>query len=131
MLDHQEQEAPVCWQIRQKHWNCIYRSSVSIRDTRESSTALDSRSFTRSWLARGNSFGWEEDRARNWMEKERERRRDGFVAFLPFYRPFWAPLPKRGEGSDNEEDPFDDFGFESFLDRFLEAMFRMSWLPIG
>lgn len=77
-------------------------------------------------------FRWEEDRARNWIEteRERERRRDGFVAFLPFYRPFWAPLPKRGEGSDNE-DPFDDFGFESFLDRFLEAMFRMSWLAIG
>lgn len=29
-------------------------------------------------------FRWEEDRARNWIEteRERERRRDGFVAFL-------------------------------------------------
>lgn len=67
------------------------------------------------------------------LDRDRERERGGETALLPFffYRPFWAPLPKRGEGSDNEEDPFDDFGFERFLDRFLEAMFRMSWLAIG
>lgn len=67
------------------------------------STTLDSRSFARrSWLAHGNSFGWEEDRGRNWMEREG---RDGFVVFLLFYRSFWAPLPKRvNEGSDNEGD---------------------------
>lgn len=77
------------------------------------STTLDSRSFTRrSWLAHGNSFGWEEDRGRNWMEREG---RDGFVVFLLFYRSFWAPLPKRGEGSDNEGDrSFWWFRFQKF-----------------
>lgn len=77
-------------------------------------------------------FRWEEDRARNWIETEREREGEE-TALLPFFPSidrFGPLLPKRGEGSDNEGDPFDDFGFERFLDRFLEAMFRISWLAI-
>lgn len=92
------------------------------------STTLDSRSFARrSWLAHGNSFGWEEDRGRNWMEREG---RDGFVVFLLFYRSFWAPFAPKGAKDQitKETDPFDDFGFKSFVDRFLEAMsLRVSW----
>lgn len=72
--------------------------------------------------AHGNS--WEEDRGRTWMEREREGRRgDGFVVFLLFYRSFWAPLPEKGaKDLITKNDLFDDFGFESFVDRFLKAM---------
>lgn len=64
--------------------------------------------------AHGNS--WEEDRGRNWMEREREGRRgDGFVVFLLFYRSFWAPLPEKGaKDLDNEERSFWWFRFRKF-----------------
>lgn len=91
------------------------------RDTRESLQPW-TLGASRGIGAHGNS--WEEDRGRNWMEREREGRRgDGFVVFLLFYRSFWAPLPKK-EAKDliTKNDLFDDFGFESFVDRFLKAM---------
>lgn len=59
------------------------------------------------------------------MEREG---RDGFVVFLLFYRSFWAPKGAKDQIT-KETDPFDDFGFKSFVDRFLEAMsLRVSWL---
>lgn len=77
-----ERAAPVCSQIRQKHWNCIYRSSVSIRY--ENPTALGSGSRA---AAHGNNFGRDEGVRQQGIkgigiERERER---GVVLFSSLY----------------------------------------------
>lgn len=86
-----ERAAPVCSQIRQKHWNCIYRSSVSIRY--ENPTALGSGSRA---AAHGNNFGRDEGVRQQGIkgigiERERERR-DGFVLFSLRHRSFGTVL---------------------------------------
>lgn len=129
MLDHQEQEAPVCWQIRQKHWNCTYRSSVSIRDTREplQPWTLGASLGGVGWLTGTVSVGRKIEEGIGWREKEE-------MALLSFSSSIdrFGPLYPKGAKDQitKETDPFDDFGFKSFVDRFLEAMsLRVSWLP--
>lgn len=120
-LDHQEQEAPVCWQIREKHWNCIYRSSVSIREIRENLYSLGLSELHEELVLTG-TVGRKIEEGIGWRERK-GRRGDGFVVFLLFYRSFWAPLPEKGaKDLITKNDLFDDFGFESFVDRFLKAM---------
>lgn len=78
-----ERAAPVCSQIRQKHWNCIYRSSVSIRY--ENPTALGSGSRA---AAHGNNFGRDEgvrQQGIKGIEIERERERGEMVLFPSLY----------------------------------------------
>lgn len=75
-----ERAAPVCSQIRQKHWNCIYRSSVSIRY--ENPTALGSGSRA---AAHGNNFGRDEgvrQQGIKGIEIEREREERWFCSLL-------------------------------------------------
>lgn len=78
-----ERAAPVCSQIRQKHWNCIYRSSVSIRY--ENPTALGSGSRA---AAHGNNFGRDEGVRQQGIKGigiERERERGEMVLFSSLY----------------------------------------------
>lgn len=80
-----ERAAPVCSQIRQKHWNCIYRSSVSIRY--ENPTALGSGSRA---AAHGNNFGRDEGVRQQGIkgigiEGEGERERGEMVLFSSLY----------------------------------------------
>lgn len=121
-LDHQEQEAPVCWQIREKHWNCIYRSSVSIREIRENLYSLGLSELHEELVLTG-TVGRKIEEGIGWREREKEEEEMALLSFSSSIDRFGPLCPKRGRRIwITKNDLFDDFGFESFVDRFLKAM---------
>lgn len=82
------------------------------RDTRESLQPW-TLGASRGIGAHGNS--WEEDRGKNWMERERRKKRRWLCCLSPLLSIVLGPFAQKGsEGSDNEERSFWWFRFRKF-----------------